>query len=111
MTSKLRATICRASASDFTAPIVQDDPGFGWQIGTVPNIQLGIDESGPTFGARSLHLSYAGESEPLLALITGGKSSGIMIRGIENHILTRNKKTIQRCLTALFDKSGDTTLS
>ena len=51
---------------DFTAPIVQDDPGFGWQIGTVPNIQLVIDQSGPTFGARSLNLSYSGESEPQL---------------------------------------------
>jgi Tfp pilus assembly protein PilF len=49
---------------DFVFPITRDDPGFGWQLGNIPNIQAAIDQAGPSFDAMSLRLSYSGESEP-----------------------------------------------
>jgi len=46
----------------FTEPIIQDDPGFGWQLQPVPTVSVSIDPVGPGVGARSLHLSFGGDS-------------------------------------------------
>jgi Tfp pilus assembly protein PilF len=47
-----------------TDPIYQNDPGFGWQLLNVPNIQMSIDPSGPEPGTRSIQLEYRGDSPP-----------------------------------------------
>jgi len=46
----------------FTEPIIQDDPGFGWQLQVVPTVSVSIDPAGPDVGARSLRLSFGGDS-------------------------------------------------
>jgi hypothetical protein len=36
---------------DFLEPIIQNDPGFGWQVTPTPNVVVSIDPSGPAPGA------------------------------------------------------------
>lgn len=47
---------------DFVDPILADEPGFGWQLPTAPNVLVSIDPSGPTPNTRSLRLEFSGES-------------------------------------------------
>jgi tetratricopeptide (TPR) repeat protein len=47
---------------DFVEPILADDPGFGWQLPTTPNVLVSIDPSGPSSNTRSLRLEFSGES-------------------------------------------------
>jgi hypothetical protein len=47
---------------NFVEPIIQDDPGFGWQLLAVPNVQAAIDPSGPETGTRSVRLEFGGDS-------------------------------------------------
>jgi hypothetical protein len=47
---------------EFLDPIIKDDPGFGWQLAVVPSITASIDPSGPTSGARSLRIEFAGDN-------------------------------------------------
>jgi tetratricopeptide (TPR) repeat protein len=54
---------------DFVEPIIQNDPGFGWQLVVVPNLDASIDPSGPNPGARSLRLEFGGNSDPGSKLI------------------------------------------
>jgi hypothetical protein len=49
---------------DFVEPIMQDDPGFGWQLQAVPNVSAAIDPSGPSPGTRSIRLEFSGDSAP-----------------------------------------------
>lgn len=49
---------------DFVDPILQNDPGFNWQLTTVPNVAVSIDPDGPMPGTRSLNLTYVGEHPP-----------------------------------------------
>ena len=49
---------------DFMDPIKQDDPGFGWQITSVPNVAVSIDPAGPASQTRSVRLEYGGDSVP-----------------------------------------------
>lgn len=53
---------------DFAAPIVQNDPGFGWQLEGDPAVTASIDPSGPN-GARSLRLQFDGASTPGSVLV------------------------------------------
>ena len=48
----------------FVQTILQDDPGFGWQLSFAPNVSASIDPSGPTKDTRSLCLLFNGESAP-----------------------------------------------
>lgn len=47
---------------DFVEPIIQDDPGFGWQLSAIPNVLASIDPSGPGPGTRSLRIVFGGDS-------------------------------------------------
>src|SRR5882724_5062272 len=49
---------------NFMNPIPQNDPGFGWQLGVVPDVRMSIDPTGPQLGARSLRIEYQGDSPP-----------------------------------------------
>jgi tetratricopeptide (TPR) repeat protein len=46
----------------FSQPILQDEPGFGWQIARIPNLTTAIDPAGPTPGSRSIRLQFGGDS-------------------------------------------------
>lgn len=48
----------------FVEPILQDDPGFGWQLPVVPNVLASIDPSGPSPGTRSIRLEFGGDHPP-----------------------------------------------
>jgi hypothetical protein len=48
----------------FVEPIIQDDPGFGWQLPVVQNISASIDPSGPSPGTASIRLEFGGDSTP-----------------------------------------------
>ncbi|HYW71447.1 MAG TPA: hypothetical protein VE961_10445 [Pyrinomonadaceae bacterium] len=50
---------------DFIDPIRQNDPGFGWQVGNIPNVSIAVDNAGPAEGARSLRLQFSGEMPPV----------------------------------------------
>ena len=54
---------------DFLDAILQDEPGFGWQIPTLPNTAISIDPSGPAPGIRSLRIDFSGESPPAREII------------------------------------------
>ena len=47
---------------NFMEPIVQDDPGFGWQTVRTQNVIASIDLSGPSNAARSVRLEFGGVS-------------------------------------------------
>jgi Flp pilus assembly protein TadD len=49
---------------DFLEPILQNDPGFGWQVLPTPKVVVSIDPSGPTPGARSVRVEFSGEHAP-----------------------------------------------
>lgn len=49
---------------DFHDPVMQDDPGFGWQLPPVPSVSRSIDPAGPVPNARSIRIEYSGESPP-----------------------------------------------
>jgi Flp pilus assembly protein TadD len=49
---------------DFVEPIIQDDPGFGWQVLAVPGVGISIDPSGPVTGARSVRIEFSGDIPP-----------------------------------------------
>jgi tetratricopeptide (TPR) repeat protein len=53
---------------DFAEPVVQNDPGFGWQLAGDSAVTAAIDPSGPN-GARSLMLQFNGASTPGSVLI------------------------------------------
>ena len=67
------ATNAKASTQflngNFLEPIIQDDPGFGWQLLAVPNFSASIDPLGPSPGTRSLRLDFSGDSNPGSRLI------------------------------------------
>ena len=48
----------------FVEPIIQNDPGFGWQLPVVPNVSASIDPSGPSPGSRSICFEFGGASSP-----------------------------------------------
>lgn len=54
---------------DFKDPIVQNDPGFGWQVFGTPKILVSIDPSGPTAGARSFRIDFGDDSNSERQLI------------------------------------------
>lgn len=54
---------------NFVETIVQDDPGFGWQLALLPNVSISIDPSGPTPSARSLRLQFGGDNPPANQLV------------------------------------------
>ncbi len=47
---------------DFTGPIMQNDPGFGWQLTSVPNVSVSIDPAGPTPNAQSIRFQFSGDN-------------------------------------------------
>ncbi len=49
---------------NFLEPIMQNDPGFGWQLAVVPNLTASIDPTEPYPGSRSLRLDFGGDSPP-----------------------------------------------
>ena len=49
---------------NFVEPIMQDDPGFGWQLPAVPNVSASIDPSGPSPDTRSIRLQFTGDNAP-----------------------------------------------
>lgn len=71
--SPAAATSAKASGQilngDFMDPIVQNDPGFAWQVLVTPKVELSIDPSGPTAGARSVRVEFGGESDAQRLLI------------------------------------------
>lgn len=54
---------------DFLAPILLDDPGFGWQLQSNSTVSVAIDTYGPDPGTRSLRIEYAGDNSPLTPLV------------------------------------------
>jgi tetratricopeptide (TPR) repeat protein len=54
---------------EFNDSIVQDDPGFGWQLQSQPNVSAAIDSLGPASGGRSLVLIFSGDSSPQVPLL------------------------------------------
>lgn len=48
----------------FADPILNKDPGFGWQLTAGPNILASIDPTGPGPDTRSLRIEYSGNSSP-----------------------------------------------
>ncbi|HMH44922.1 MAG TPA: tetratricopeptide repeat protein [Pyrinomonadaceae bacterium] len=55
---------------DFLDPIVRDDPGFGWQLESIPSGSVMTDTYGPVSGSRSLRIEYAGDNTPLAPLVS-----------------------------------------
>jgi tetratricopeptide repeat protein len=49
---------------DFLNPIAQNDPGFGWQLSTAPNVSAVMDPLGPAAGSQSVNFNFSGESPP-----------------------------------------------
>ena len=49
---------------DFVDPIPQNDPGFGWQLSSMPSVDASIDLSGPITNTRSISLKFGGDSAP-----------------------------------------------
>ena len=49
--------------------MVRSDPGFGWQLGVVPNVSISIDTTGPSKDTRSVCLQFAGDNPPGSQLI------------------------------------------
>jgi hypothetical protein len=47
---------------NFVEPIMQDDPGFGWQLMVVPNVSASIDPAGPSPATRSICLQFTGDN-------------------------------------------------
>jgi hypothetical protein len=45
---------------NFTDPIIPDEPGFGWQVVTNPEVSISIDPAGPVANTRSVCLQFAG---------------------------------------------------
>jgi hypothetical protein len=45
---------------NFTDPIIPDDPGFGWQVVTNPEVSISIDPAGPGSNTRSVSLQFGG---------------------------------------------------
>lgn len=54
---------------DFLDPILQDEPGFGWQIPKMTGVQVSIDPSGPVAGTRGLRIEFGGDSIPANAVV------------------------------------------
>lgn len=54
---------------EFVEAIKQNDPGFGWQVTVTPNIVVTVDPAGPSAGARSLRIEFAGDSAPGIQLV------------------------------------------
>lgn len=54
---------------DFLEPILQNDPGFGWQVSATPMVGVSIDPSGPALGVRSVRVEFGGDSAPGSQLI------------------------------------------
>ncbi|HBB95726.1 MAG TPA: hypothetical protein DC054_10080 [Blastocatellia bacterium] len=55
---------------DFADEIINNDPGFGWQLTSAPNISAAIDPVGPGPDSRSLRIEYSGNSSPGDPVIT-----------------------------------------
>jgi tetratricopeptide (TPR) repeat protein len=75
----------------FVDPIVQDDPGFGWQLLPVPNVSAAIDPSGPSPATRSIRLQFSGDNAlgnqliyQLLLLEPGSRYSLSFVARAEN---------------------------
>jgi tetratricopeptide (TPR) repeat protein len=49
---------------NFVEPIMQNDPGFGWQLPKVPGASVLIDHPGPAAGTRGLRIDYSGDASP-----------------------------------------------
>jgi tetratricopeptide (TPR) repeat protein len=49
---------------NFMEPIMQNDPGFGWQLLDAAKAGVSIDLSGPGPGARSVRVEFGGDSAP-----------------------------------------------
>jgi hypothetical protein len=49
---------------DFVQPIMQNDPGFGWQLPKVSGASVLIDPSGPAPGTRGIRVDYSGDVSP-----------------------------------------------
>ncbi len=47
---------------NFVEPIMQDDPGFAWQLLLVPNVSASIDPAGPSPDTRSICLQFTGDN-------------------------------------------------
>jgi Flp pilus assembly protein TadD len=54
---------------DFMNPIVQNDPGFGWQVLPTPKVVVSIDPSGPAAGARSIRADFSDDNDAEKLLI------------------------------------------
>jgi tetratricopeptide (TPR) repeat protein len=44
----------------FTNAVVPDDPGFGWQVTTLPGVAVALDPAGPAANGRSARFEFAG---------------------------------------------------
>jgi tetratricopeptide (TPR) repeat protein len=60
----------RVLNGDFKRPIPQNDPGFGWQLLPISNVQVSIDSSGPPVGGRSMRFDFGGEYAPATPLLS-----------------------------------------
>ena len=49
---------------DFVDPILQNDPGFGWQLVSLPSVAASIDPSGPAADTRSICFKLGGDVPP-----------------------------------------------
>jgi Flp pilus assembly protein TadD len=49
---------------NFVEPIMQNDPGFGWQVLARPQVVVSVDPSGPAPGAKSVRIEFDGDSPP-----------------------------------------------
>jgi Carbohydrate binding domain len=63
-------TQARIVNGDFAETILQNDPGFNWQLGVVQNVSVAIDPSGPDNVGRSLCVNFSGDSVAASRLIT-----------------------------------------
>jgi len=54
---------------DFVEGILQNDPGFSWQLSSVQNVSVSIDTAGPAAGSRSLNFDFNGASNPAAYLL------------------------------------------
>jgi hypothetical protein len=78
---------------DFLSPIPQDDPGFGWQLYSVPNVLLSIDVLSPSSPGRSLLLEFSGDNAPGARFI----SELLLLRPNTNYsasFMTRSEKLV-----------------
>jgi Flp pilus assembly protein TadD len=46
---------------NFSEPISQNDPGFGWQLPAASNLSVSLDPSGPVPDSRSIRLEFGGD--------------------------------------------------